>query len=527
MYEYIEVRNTGGTDIDLAMAYIDDIGGATDAASPIAAVPNTSTASNTIVPAGGVAVIYDGFLATGSPANFDDNLFRTSWGLDANVKLIGADFFPSLNNDSPNTSVPPYTDGIGIWLNHADYELDVDRMATPAPNGHVTGYAHAAASVVYQSTAPWPTGVTSGSIQWSGTGNNSDGATWYKSVNGQNGAVTNTQVTVNGATNSASDVGNPGILPGGVAPAGLRVTEIMYNPRSPEGQAPAANWEWVEVLNNTGAAIDFGATPYVIDDLGGANITAANLDTGLIPIGSTAILYNKNAITIADMQAAWGNSINFIPINVVGSSDYSLNNTDPTGDTVGIWSSLTSYQTETGAPTARTFTNAIASVDYDNNANGWPNDDGNGSIYLSDLSLDPTVGANWLLSTLVDGLSYGPNLLTGTIVVDPGGAVGSPGSFAVVELGLDGDFNDDGKVDAADYTDWRDNLGAADETSINGNGDGLNGVDAADYDLWKLHFGEMAGSGGLAGGAVPEPTSLVLLMLGLTSLAIGRRTSQR
>ena len=52
-----------------------------------------------------------------------------------------------------------------------------------------------------------------------------------------------------------------------------------------------------------------------------------------------------------------------------------------------------------------------------------------------------------------------------------------------------GDFNADGIVNAADYTVWRDNDGAATEATLNNNGDGLNGVDSADYDVWVNNFG--------------------------------------
>jgi hypothetical protein len=79
---------------------------------------------------------------------------------------------------------------------------------------------------------------------------------------------------------------------------------------------------------------------------------------------------------------------------------------------------------------------------------------------------------------------------------------------------LAGDFNGSTKVDAADYTVWRDHLGAADESSINNNGDHLNGVDAADYVIWKNGFGDMAGAGGVAGGSVPEPASWFGLLMG-------------
>jgi hypothetical protein len=54
---------------------------------------------------------------------------------------------------------------------------------------------------------------------------------------------------------------------------------------------------------------------------------------------------------------------------------------------------------------------------------------------------------------------------------------------------LFGDFNGDRMVDAADYMLWRKNLGAANESSLNFNGNGLNGVDVADYQLWRRNFG--------------------------------------
>ena len=39
------------------------------------------------------------------------------------------------------------------------------------------------------------------------------------------------------------------------------------------------------------------------------------------------------------------------------------------------------------------------------------------------------------------------------------------------DMGPAGDFNNDGKVDAADYTVWRDNLGS--DFNLAGNGDNL------------------------------------------------------
>jgi glucosylceramidase len=88
---------------------------------------------------------------------------------------------------------------------------------------------------------------------------------------------------------------------------------------------------------------------------------------------------------------------------------------------------------------------------------------------------------------------------------------------------LPGDYNADGRVDAADYTAWRDELGqSGGALSADGSGpvpgvpDGV--VDQFDYEFWKANFGASV-DGGLAGQAtVPEPTAgalalLVILML--------------
>src|SRR4051812_38370818 len=65
---------------------------------------------------------------------------------------------------------------------------------------------------------------------------------------------------------------------------------------------------------------------------------------------------------------------------------------------------------------------------------------------------------------------------------------------------LPGDFNFDGKVDAADYVVWRKGLG----TTHTPNG----------FGLWRAHFGQLAGSRTLSNASVPEPVSIWLLTVG-------------
>lgn len=85
---------------------------------------------------------------------------------------------------------------------------------------------------------------------------------------------------------------------------------------------------------------------------------------------------------------------------------------------------------------------------------------------------------------------------------------------------LQGDFNGNGRVDIADYTLWRNNLGNPDESVINGAGDGINGVDIADYSLWKTNYGATAAvAASVAVAAVPEPATVSLSVVA-TLLAV-------
>ncbi|MEO0531667.1 MAG: dockerin type I domain-containing protein [Planctomycetota bacterium] len=66
-----------------------------------------------------------------------------------------------------------------------------------------------------------------------------------------------------------------------------------------------------------------------------------------------------------------------------------------------------------------------------------------------------------------------------------------------------GDFNDDGVVNAIDYTLWRDTAGSTGAgLAADGNGDGT--VDDADLAIWQFTYGSADVS------AIPEPTALLL-----------------
>ena len=89
--------------------------------------------------------------------------------------------------------------------------------------------------------------------------------------------------------------------------------------------------------------------------------------------------------------------------------------------------------------------------------------------------------------------------------------------FAAATMGVPGDYNQNGTVDAADYVLWRKNLGQM-VSLENENPSPLTPgfVDTEDYDFWRSRFGETSGVGsGAMAGSVPEPGALIGLIVGL------------
>ncbi|MEX2307131.1 MAG: lamin tail domain-containing protein [Pirellulales bacterium] len=486
VWEWAEIRNTTASPVNLDGWVFDDDDDNSFFGSNI-----SSGTGNTIVPAGGAAVLYNG-----TALGFDPSRFTDAWG--SGITLVGVSNFPAM----ANTGV---RDAIGLWSSLANYQAD-DLMTMTSPR---RSFTNAVTSINFDTANGYPSTSNGRSIAWSGTGSPATPGNWGSSVSGTLGAVTSVETIINGGQiNSLADAGTPGILAGGgTAPIALLVTEIMYNPRSTFSGGNEAPFEWIEVYNNTGSTIDFGATPYVLDDDDNPLLTAANINSGSVPNAGIAVLFNSNTLSVADMETAWeenaGLDINFIPV-----SDWSaLGNS---GDLVAIWDSLADYQADKALGAGST-TLAADAVLFDSFENDWPADDGNGSIYLADLGADPNAGLSWILTGGGNDFfgAINPDPIIAEVVDHPGGDVGSPG-FVPSGAALVGDYNGDGKVDAADYVVWRKNPGA------------FGG--AQGYTDWRANFGAMAGSGsGSGAGAVPEPGSIVLLLIGLVALRQARR----
>jgi autotransporter-associated beta strand protein len=87
-------------------------------------------------------------------------------------------------------------------------------------------------------------------------------------------------------------------------------------------------------------------------------------------------------------------------------------------------------------------------------------------------------------------------------------------------VGVPGDYNGNGAVDAADYVLWRN--GGPLENEV----DNAGIVDAQDYVEWKARFGNTSGSGSgslSSNSAVPEPTTFMFVLSAVGTLAAVRR----
>jgi hypothetical protein len=492
-WEWVEVRNTTGSSVNLDGWVFDD-----DDDSSFSTANISAAKGNTIVPAGGAAVLYNG-----GDLNFDPSRFTNAWG--SGITLVPVSSFTALTGG----------DSIGLWSSQTSYKAD-ELMSSVSPR---RTFNSAVASVNFATANGFPTATSGHSIAWKGTGSVTTGSNWVASANGGLGAHVSVQTTLaRTPINNVADRGTPGVVPGGGASAGLTISEIMYDPASSEGA-----WEWVELYNNTGAAINFGGTPYVFDDDDESSMVAANITSGSIAQGGIGVLFNASGSgnTLANVQAAWGNSVNFIPVN-------QWTDLSNSGDVVAVWSSLASYQAETQSAMSprRTTTHAAATVAYNSTASaGWPTNNNAGSIFLANLTSNPAAPSSWSRSD--SNNASAPQALLGEVVDSPGGDVGSPGFVPGVVASLTGDYNGNGVVDMADYVLWRYAMqnGTAlphDTTPAS--------VSNADYDLWRANFGQTGGAGSFANLArVPEPAGealgvlLVIAVIGRTRRFYNRR----
>ena len=463
-WEWVEVRNNSASAIDLNGYVLSDAGTNQLGAPNIVNIDPGGNANTTMIPAGGVAILYDASAIDNPDGSYNPTRFRNPWQLSPNVPLIGLNL-PALNNGS---------DFVGLWSDLLSYEMDLGDV-----NGdmRVVQFDNATAWIDYRE--PTFPGASGESIHWNGTGNYQDGNQWVQTVNMEAGAYESIPTTIDSSFNSTLDVANPGLLSAGAASAGLLITEIMYNPNSDE-----PDWEFVEVFNNTGSTIDFGSTPHYFDDLAGT-LGAANLTQGSIADGEVAILFNGSNNNEMRMETAWGTN-NYIPVDEWPQ----LNNG---GDLVAIWDNQADYD---GDRLAGNADNSVINVTYDDDGTDWPFDNNMASIYLDDLDGDPNTGTNWMQSFFGDAVGSGnANPVMGSVPDHAGGDVGSPGFVPSGNPTVDGDFDDNGLYECADVDALVATIVAGNnDPNFDLNSDGV--VDITDLDLWRTEAGAVLNASG-------------------------------
>lgn len=147
---------------------------------------------------------------------------------------------------------------------------------------------------------------------------------------------------------------------------------------------------------------------------------------------------------------------------------------------------------------------------------------------LLEYNLDETTPNQWNVSSNNKAIRDTYNYYSqqdGVWRVLSGGPNGSFDFSFLQAVDLEGDYNGDGTVNAADYTVWRDTLGqSGDGLSADGNRDKV--VNELDYSIWKANFGKVA-QGGASSHAVPEPSTAAVICFSAVAARLRIRQQAR
>ncbi|WP_252853012.1 hypothetical protein [Aeoliella straminimaris] len=171
-----------------------------------------------------------------------------------------------------------------------------------------------------------------------------------------------------------------------------------------------------------------------------------------------------------------------------------------------------------------------------------------GTLSLTDLILAETANVSLLNSGGTLDLSFaGTNTIASLFIDDAAQALGTWGAIGsgaqnesslitgsglldVTVPGVDvliGDYNQDGTVDIADYTVWRNNLGGDGSVLMNRDPANTGAVDASDYASWKSNFGESTAAAATSVAvSVPEPGTALIALISIALLG-GRQVLRK
>lgn len=97
----------------------------------------------------------------------------------------------------------------------------------------------------------------------------------------------------------------------------------------------------------------------------------------------------------------------------------------------------------------------------------------------------------------------------GTTTEGTGGTRLNGFELNVATAGVDGDYNDNGTVDAADYVVWRDNVGST--TTLPNDPTGGT-IGQTQYNTWQTNFGLSSSGASVIAASVPEPAGLLIVL---------------
>jgi hypothetical protein len=286
-----------------------------------------------------------------------------------------------------------------------------------------------------------------------------------------------------------------------------------------------------------GGALNVPGRLWVADlssSTGQMNINGGSVTVGdLVRVRSTGTLnLDGGTLTVAAIQHNEGGTFNYTGGTLhVGTFTGNLTNTGGTlapGSSAGTTNITGTYTQEAAATLAIEIGGPSPGSQHDR-VNITGNATLGGELQLALVSgFVPSASETFTILSAAGLSGTFNNVATGQrlIVIDGSGSFlvhyGPESSFdqnqiVLADFQLTGDFNRDGIVDAADYVVWR--RGLADGT-----------MEPEDYDAWTANFGAPAAGAGAASSAlreaVPEPSSLILLLLAVLAVGFRRRCKQ-
>jgi len=104
----------------------------------------------------------------------------------------------------------------------------------------------------------------------------------------------------------------------------------------------------------------------------------------------------------------------------------------------------------------------------------------------------------------------------------------TPTAINLSVAGILGDYNKSGTIDASDYVIWRKTMSQSGPAlAADGNNNGA--IDPGDFTIWRNNYGVTGAGSGATGSAsaIPEPPSLLIILLASTCLALHQQCRRR